>query len=425
MEEIEILGRDGARIDQHLEVEDFLPVIRSINKDGDPFVDLPGLRQREDLEHLVEGAEAAGKNHQRLGQIGEPQLAHEEVVELEVERGRDVGIGPLLEGQQDVHADGFAAGLVRAAVGRFHNAGTAAGGDDETMLARGDGFGPLREQLRQAARVFVVARHLHGGHGALELQNAGAAGCDLACLGRLLVAGRRIDRASVFQELQGVIGLFAPAEARRAEEDHRVLNLLAAEARQRLQILRDDADGTAVGAVEERGVFKGQRRGIERWRRAVAGNDSLRGGINSRGLKTCGLRTCAGFLLIHNVLLPSLALCRGSRPAAPARRGGLLPRSLAPLFPVFNRPGVEWHPEMRSKDTINFKHAILSPIQSIQTRDLLYTPIQSISNTQSYYRQSNQFQTRHLIRQSNQFQTSPSYTPIINEINGKQKILFK
>jgi len=37
-------------------------------------------------------------------------------VELKVERGRDVGVGRLLEGQPDVHPDGFAAGLVSAAI---------------------------------------------------------------------------------------------------------------------------------------------------------------------------------------------------------------------------------------------------------------------------------------------------------------------
>ena len=98
----------------------------------------------EDFEHLVERAEAAGKDHQRLGQIGEPILAHEEVVELEVERGRDVGVRRLLEGQLDVESDGLAAGLVGAAVGGLHDAGAAAGGDDEAALAALQGHAPTR-----------------------------------------------------------------------------------------------------------------------------------------------------------------------------------------------------------------------------------------------------------------------------------------
>ena len=57
-----------------------------------------------------------------------------------------------------------------------------------------------------------------------------------------------------------MVGLLAPAKARRAEEDHRVLNLLAAEARQRLHVLGDDADQPPVGAVQKAGVLIGQRR---------------------------------------------------------------------------------------------------------------------------------------------------------------------
>jgi hypothetical protein len=56
------------------------------------------------------------------------------------------------------------------------------------------------------------------------------------------VAGSGLRGAGVLQQFQLVIGLLAPAKARRAEEDHRVLNLLAPETRQRLQILGDNAD---------------------------------------------------------------------------------------------------------------------------------------------------------------------------------------
>ena len=103
--------------------------------------------------------------------------------------GRDVGIGRLLEGQADVEADGLAAGLVGAAIGRFHDARTAAGGDHEAMAPRRNAFGPVGEQLRQAARIFVVAGHLDGGHGALALQIGGLACGDLGNAGRLLFAG--------------------------------------------------------------------------------------------------------------------------------------------------------------------------------------------------------------------------------------------
>ena len=56
------------------------------------FGELLGLHQREDLEHLVERAEPARKDHERLRQVREPELAHEEVVELEVQAVGDVRI---------------------------------------------------------------------------------------------------------------------------------------------------------------------------------------------------------------------------------------------------------------------------------------------------------------------------------------------
>ena len=105
------------------------------------------------------------------------------------------------------------------------------------MLARRDGFGPLREQLREAARVFVVASHFDRRHCALPLQVRCVARCNLDGFGRLLLAGSGLHGAGVFEKLEGMAGLFTPVKARRAEENYRVLNLLAAKARQRLQIL--------------------------------------------------------------------------------------------------------------------------------------------------------------------------------------------
>jgi hypothetical protein len=229
-----------------------------------------GLGEGEDFKHLVERAEAAGKDDQRLGEIGEPELAHEEVMELEVERGGDVRVGMLLEGQADVEAHGFAAGLVCASVGGFHDAGATAAGDDEAMTARGYLFGPGGEHMGELAGVFVVASHFDGGLGALELQLRGLTGGDLRGLGGLLVAGRGLHGAGVFQEFQFMAGFFATVKARRAEEDDGVLNLLAAEAGERLHVLGDDADEAAIGAVEEGGVLIGQRGGFELRGRAVA-----------------------------------------------------------------------------------------------------------------------------------------------------------
>ena len=142
------------------EVEDLVPVLAAVEDHEQLLRELLRLRQRQDLEHLVERAEAAGKNHQRLGQVGEPELAHEEVVELEVQALGDVAVGPLLERQADVEADALAAGLVGAAIGGLHDAGPAARADDEAVARFLERQAPFREQVRELARVLVVARPL-------------------------------------------------------------------------------------------------------------------------------------------------------------------------------------------------------------------------------------------------------------------------
>ena len=53
------------------------------------------------LEQLVERPEAPRKDHQPLGEVREPVLAHEEVVELERQLGADVLVHALLERQGD------------------------------------------------------------------------------------------------------------------------------------------------------------------------------------------------------------------------------------------------------------------------------------------------------------------------------------
>ena len=54
----------------------------------------------------------------------------------------------------------LAAGLVRAAIGRFHDAGAAAGADDEAVARRLERQAPLGQLVRELARVLVVARPL-------------------------------------------------------------------------------------------------------------------------------------------------------------------------------------------------------------------------------------------------------------------------
>ena len=82
---------------RRLEVDDLRPVFLAVDHNTYVLGELLGLGEGEELEHLVEGAEAAGEDNQGLSKVGEPELTHEEVVELEVQFGGDVGVGHLLE----------------------------------------------------------------------------------------------------------------------------------------------------------------------------------------------------------------------------------------------------------------------------------------------------------------------------------------
>ena len=103
-EQVEVVVVDRAFVGQELEVDDLLPVLAAEEDDRD-VLHAAGLAQRERLEQFVERAEAAGKHDQGLRPQQEVQLPHGEVVELEAQFGRDVGIGLLLVRQADVQAD--------------------------------------------------------------------------------------------------------------------------------------------------------------------------------------------------------------------------------------------------------------------------------------------------------------------------------
>ena len=90
----------------------------------------------------------------------EPELAHEEVMELEVQALGDVAVRPLLERQTDVQPDALAAGLVGTAVGPLYDPGAAARAHDETVARLFERQAPLRQPVREIARVLVVARPL-------------------------------------------------------------------------------------------------------------------------------------------------------------------------------------------------------------------------------------------------------------------------
>ena len=156
VQQLEVVGADGAVAHQGVEVHDLVPVPRPVEQCGHRRVYLAGLRQGEELEQLVQGAEASREHDDGPRDVGEPQLAHEEVAELEREPGGDERVGALLVGQADVEADGAAARLLRAAVGGLHDAGAAAGAHQVAVGRALEAFGPLRDQARELARRGVV-----------------------------------------------------------------------------------------------------------------------------------------------------------------------------------------------------------------------------------------------------------------------------
>ena len=79
-------------------------------------------------------AVAAGKGDQRPRPLQEMQLAQGEIVELEAQFRRDIGIGILLVRQADVEADALRADVEGAAIGRLHDARSAAGDDQRGLV---------------------------------------------------------------------------------------------------------------------------------------------------------------------------------------------------------------------------------------------------------------------------------------------------
>ena len=200
----EILGADHAVPDQRVEVDDLVPVGRPVEKYRDPARQLLRLCERQDLEELVHRAEAARKDDERAREVREPQLAHEEVAKLERQSVGHVGVRTLLLRQADVEADRRSAGVGCAPVGGLHDAATATGADDESVVVRREAARPHGDEPRQLACLVVIA------------------------------AERAVGR-----------------QPRRAEEDDGVADAGAAEAAQRRQVLREDAQRASVIAVEE------------------------------------------------------------------------------------------------------------------------------------------------------------------------------
>jgi hypothetical protein len=85
MHQARILRAYRAPVHHRLQRQDAVPVFGAVEHDRRARRELLRLLEREDLEQLVERAEPAGEDDHRLGEVGEPELPHEEVVELEIQ----------------------------------------------------------------------------------------------------------------------------------------------------------------------------------------------------------------------------------------------------------------------------------------------------------------------------------------------------
>src|SRR5690348_13152320 len=133
----QVVGGDGVQALKHYRVHpvgERLPETPAEENDGDGIIQLPRLHQCDELEELVKGAKAAGKEDIRLGGEIQHDLAAEEVVKAD--RAAHKGIDALLMGQLDIDADRIAASVPRAVVSRLHDTRAAACHDSVTLLSK-------------------------------------------------------------------------------------------------------------------------------------------------------------------------------------------------------------------------------------------------------------------------------------------------
>jgi len=204
VKQLQVGRRNRPVLHERIEVNDLFPERGPIQHDRHLLRQLLRLRQRQNFEQLIHGPEATRKHHQRLRQVREPELAHEKVMEFEVQFMGDVGIRKLLKRQPDVQPDGLAVRIHRAAVRRLHDARAAARTHHKPVRALAECLGPRSHHRSQLPRVFVV-----------------------------------LPERPVF------------ANTRRPEENHRIANPLPPEMRQRLQIFGNDPERPRIGPVQE------------------------------------------------------------------------------------------------------------------------------------------------------------------------------
>ena len=150
---------DGAGIHHGLPIQNLIPIFSAVDKDDVVLGEFVRLHEGEHFHELVEGAEAAGKNYEGFGDLCEPELPHEEVMEIETKFGADIGVGELFVWELDGKADGFASRFGGAAIGGFHDAGSSTGTNYEATRPWAQGHGPGSDSTRELTGFFVVAGH--------------------------------------------------------------------------------------------------------------------------------------------------------------------------------------------------------------------------------------------------------------------------
>src|ERR1700689_1190801 len=122
---------DGSSAHHGLPIQHLIPIFAAVDQNEIVLGKFSGLHEREHFPKLVHGAESAGKNDERFGDLRKPKFSHEKIMEIKTELVADVGIRRLLVRQLDAQSDGFASGIGGAAICGFHNSRAAARTDDE------------------------------------------------------------------------------------------------------------------------------------------------------------------------------------------------------------------------------------------------------------------------------------------------------
>ena len=144
----------------------------------------------------------------------------------------------------DGKADGFAACFGGAAIGGFHDAGTAAGTDDKAARTRAESHGPGGDTVRELAGFFVVAGHFEQAFGAMD------GGAMFYSIG-----GFDFVRGDVFEAMVTREGQVARKNAGGAEDDDGVGDALFFELHVRVNVFGENTQRASGSALEKFGIF--------------------------------------------------------------------------------------------------------------------------------------------------------------------------